>query len=98
MIKSWWIRLLYLEKNSHGRHLMERRFHLGKLDHGDTQAPHVNLIEKVVGQSVSQSDILSCFSYLVVIGLVTKRLAGHYLGRHPVGSSNESISLLIVLF
>ena len=37
--------LLDLEEDTHRRHLVEGRLHLGELDHGHPQAPNVHLVE-----------------------------------------------------
>jgi len=47
MVKLRWVRLLDLQEHPHGGHLMERGFHLSKLDEGDSKTPNVNPV--VVG-------------------------------------------------
>ena len=45
MVQPRRVGLLDLEEDTHRRHLVEGRLHLGELDHGHPQAPDVHLVE-----------------------------------------------------
>ena len=105
--------LLDLEQHAHGSHLVERGLHLSKLYQGHAQTPNINLkrdhhlVRVAFTRSLSRMLATLSIAYLpvttqlnthlVVVGFVPEGLAGHHLGRHPVGGADEGVAPLVVL-